>query len=117
MGVREQIIFPEIDYDKIDEIKGMNISFVTTARNDEEGRALLAPPRHAVPAANAMAKAVDAQPVNRSSRRRSSSVRHRNRCKVCGRSRAFLRKFEMCRICFRLLALRGEIPGVIKSSW
>jgi large subunit ribosomal protein L5 len=42
MGLKEQIIFPEIDYDKIDVVKGMNISFVTTARTDEEGRALLA---------------------------------------------------------------------------
>jgi large subunit ribosomal protein L5 len=41
MGLREQIIFPEIDYDKIDVTKGMNISFVTTARTDEEGKALL----------------------------------------------------------------------------
>ena len=41
MGVREQIIFPEIEYDKIDSIKGMNISIVTTAQNDAEGRALL----------------------------------------------------------------------------
>jgi large subunit ribosomal protein L5 len=41
LGLREQIIFPEIDYDKIDVVKGMNISFVTTARTDEEGRALL----------------------------------------------------------------------------
>ena len=44
-------------------------------------------------------------------------VRHKNRCKVCGRSRAFIRKFDLCRICFRNLALRGDIPGVIKSSW
>ena len=44
-------------------------------------------------------------------------VRIHHRCKRCGRSRAFLRKFEMCRLCFRELALRGEIPGVIKSSW
>jgi large subunit ribosomal protein L5 len=42
MGLREQIIFPEIDYDKIDVVKGLNISFVTTANTDEEGRALLA---------------------------------------------------------------------------
>ena len=42
MGVREQIIFPEIEYDKIDSIKGMNISIVTTAETDAEGRALLA---------------------------------------------------------------------------
>jgi len=44
-------------------------------------------------------------------------VRHRNRCKQCGRARGFLRKFDLCRICFRLLALKGDIPGVIKSSW
>ena len=42
MGVREQIIFPEIEYDKIDAIRGMNITITTTARNDEEARALLA---------------------------------------------------------------------------
>ena len=41
LGLKEQIIFPEIDYDRIDVIKGMNVSFVTTARTDEEGRALL----------------------------------------------------------------------------
>jgi large subunit ribosomal protein L5 len=41
LGVREQIIFPEVDYDKVEKIKGLNITVVTTARNDEEGRALL----------------------------------------------------------------------------
>ncbi|HXX67771.1 MAG TPA: 50S ribosomal protein L5 [Polyangiaceae bacterium] len=41
LGLREQIVFPEIDYDKIDAIKGLNVSFVTTAKTDEEGRALL----------------------------------------------------------------------------
>lgn len=41
LGIKEQIIFPEIDYDKIDKVKGMNITFVTTAKNDEQGRALL----------------------------------------------------------------------------
>ncbi|MGA7122482.1 MAG: type Z 30S ribosomal protein S14 [Polyangiaceae bacterium] len=50
-------------------------------------------------------------------RRPKFAVRHRNRCKVCGRPRAYYRKFELCRICFRLLALRGEIPGVVKASW
>ena len=44
-------------------------------------------------------------------------VRVHNRCKICGRPRGYLRKFQMCRICFRNLALRGEIPGVVKSSW
>jgi len=44
-------------------------------------------------------------------------VRKYNRCPICGRSRAFLRKFRICRICFRELASRGDIPGIIKSSW
>ena len=44
-------------------------------------------------------------------------VRHRNRCLRCGRPRGYLRKFKLCRICFRNLALAGEIPGVTKSSW
>ena len=43
--------------------------------------------------------------------------RHRNRCMRCGRPRGFLSKFRLCRICFRNLALAGEIPGVTKSSW
>jgi small subunit ribosomal protein S14 len=45
------------------------------------------------------------------------AVRHRNRCKNCGRPRGYMRKFTLCRICFRKLALAGEIPGVTKSSW
>jgi small subunit ribosomal protein S14 len=45
------------------------------------------------------------------------AVRHRNRCWRCGRPRAFLRKFGVCRLCFRQLALNGEIPGVVKASW
>jgi small subunit ribosomal protein S14 len=44
-------------------------------------------------------------------------IRHRNRCKRCGRPRGYIGKFNLCRICFRLLALAGEIPGVVKSSW
>lgn len=44
-------------------------------------------------------------------------VRHRNRCPLCGRPRGYYRKFDMCRICLRMLALRGDIPGVTKASW
>jgi small subunit ribosomal protein S14 len=43
--------------------------------------------------------------------------RLRNRCRICGRPRGYLRKFSLCRICFRKLALAGEIPGVTKASW
>jgi small subunit ribosomal protein S14 len=45
------------------------------------------------------------------------STQHRNRCKVCGRPRGYMRKFELCRPCFRKHALAGELPGVQKSSW
>lgn len=44
-------------------------------------------------------------------------VRQYNRCPICGRPRAFLRKFGICRICFRNLASQGKLPGVVKSSW
>lgn len=44
-------------------------------------------------------------------------VQKYNRCPLCGRPRGFMRKFQMCRICFRQRALRGELPGVIKASW
>lgn len=45
------------------------------------------------------------------------STRHRNRCKLCGRPRGYMRKFGICRVCFRALAVRGELPGVTKASW
>ncbi|MDY7000800.1 MAG: type Z 30S ribosomal protein S14 [Thermodesulfobacteriota bacterium] len=50
-------------------------------------------------------------------RRPKFSSRAYNRCPVCGRSRAFIRRFGICRICFRNMALSGELPGVRKSSW
>jgi small subunit ribosomal protein S14 len=45
------------------------------------------------------------------------STRKYNRCKVCGRPRGYIRKFELCRLCFRKFASEGLIPGVTKSSW
>jgi small subunit ribosomal protein S14 len=45
------------------------------------------------------------------------AVRRRNRCRLCGRPRAYIRKFGLCRICIRKIALEGHIPGVKKSSW
>ncbi|MEE2822738.1 MAG: type Z 30S ribosomal protein S14 [Acidobacteriota bacterium] len=45
------------------------------------------------------------------------STRQYSRCQRCGRPRGYLRKFHLCRICFRELALEGEIPGVTKASW
>ena len=49
--------------------------------------------------------------------RRKYQVRVRNRCERCGRPRGYIRRFKLCRICFRELANKGLIPGVVKSSW
>jgi len=44
-------------------------------------------------------------------------VRKHNRCNICGRPRGYLRKFGICRLCFRKMALDGKIPGILKASW
>jgi small subunit ribosomal protein S14 len=49
--------------------------------------------------------------------RRKYDIQVRNRCLRCGRPRGYIRRFGLCRICFRELALEGKIPGVVKSSW
>lgn len=53
----------------------------------------------------------------KASRKPKFSSRKYNRCPLCGRPRSFLRRFGVCRICFRKMALNGELPGVRKSSW
>jgi len=55
--------------------------------------------------------------IEKSKRPPKYRVQQHNRCRRCGRPRAYIRKFGLCRICFRELALRGELPGVAKSSW
>ena len=55
--------------------------------------------------------------IEKTNKKPKYGVRGYNRCQRCGRSRGFLRKFGLCRICFREKALRGEIPGVRKASW
>ena len=55
--------------------------------------------------------------INKCNAEPKFAVRKYNRCKRCGRPRAFIRKFQICRICFRNLASDGLIPGVRKASW
>jgi ribosomal protein S14 len=123
LGVKEQIIFPEINYDTVEKVKGLNISITTTARNDEEaGRSSSTSGCRSVSLSFTEGRRRD-QPwhvpvLSRSCKQTPKfSVRHRNRCKVCGRARGYYRKFELCRVCLRNYALRGELPGVIKASW
>jgi small subunit ribosomal protein S14 len=53
----------------------------------------------------------------KAARTKKFAVQNYNRCPLCGRPRAYYRKFDMCRICLRKLASVGKLPGVIKSSW
>jgi small subunit ribosomal protein S14 len=55
--------------------------------------------------------------IVKSKKKPKFKVRAYNRCPICGRPRAFIRKFGICRICFRSLASHGKLPGVTKSSW
>jgi small subunit ribosomal protein S14 len=55
--------------------------------------------------------------INKQQRPQKFQVRTYNRCKICGRPHAYMRKFGVCRICFRKLAYEGQIPGVTKASW
>ena len=55
--------------------------------------------------------------IEKCNRKPKFKTRKYNRCKLCGRNGGFIRRFELCRICFRELASRGQIPGVTKASW
>ena len=101
LGIKEQLIFPEIEYDKVDKVRGMDIIFVTTANTDEEAREFMAKTAMKI----------------KQQRKAKFSTREYNRCRICGRPHAYLRKYGICRICFRELAYKGQIPGVKKASW
>jgi small subunit ribosomal protein S14 len=55
--------------------------------------------------------------IEKANRRPKYAVRKRNRCQLCGRSRAYIGDFGLCRLCFRKLALDGQLPGVKKAAW
>jgi len=55
--------------------------------------------------------------IAKANRKAKFKTRQKNRCVQCGRPRSFIRKFGLCRVCFRLMALKGLLPGVIKASW
>ncbi|MCC6025681.1 MAG: type Z 30S ribosomal protein S14 [Caldimicrobium sp.] len=55
--------------------------------------------------------------IEKAKREPKFKVRKRNRCSICGQARSYIRRFGLCRICFRKLASEGQIPGVRKASW
>ncbi len=93
LGVREQLIFPEIDYDKVDRIRGMQINIVTTAQNDEEGKRLLE--LLGMPFAQGSSEGHDdvakISMIVRANRPPKFPVQKRNRCRLCGRPRGYIR--------------------------
>jgi len=136
-GLSEQVMFLEIDQDKIDRIRGMDITFVTTAQTNEEGKALLKTPGDSRSRRRMIRRRrrPSAVPPTTPRRRRSEDlmaktalkvkaarkpkfgVRAYTRCQRCGRPRSVYRKFGLCRICLREMAHAGQLPGVTKSSW
>lgn len=76
-----------------------------------ELKAIISNPETAMDEKHEAYKALNKLPRN------SSPVRGYNRCRACGRPHAYMRKFQLCRICFRTLSLEGKLPGVTKSSW
>jgi small subunit ribosomal protein S14 len=68
------------------------------------------------PNATYEAKSAAVEKMNKKPRD-ESSVRLKRRCRSCGRSRSVYRKFGLCRLCLRLVAMRGDVPGLVKSSW
>ena len=122
LGLKDQLIFLEIDYLKVDKGRGMNVSVVTTAKTDEEARKLLQFMGMPFRTGNlGTRRSTDAVATTAKKARERKTlkfkVRHRNRCRRCGRPRAYMRKFALCRLCFRELALTGDVAGVTKSSW
>ena len=113
LGIREQIIFPEINYDDIQQVRGLDVTITTSAETDEQARALLRP--------SACRSAAEARGGTKTTWRRQSlvvkqgrpqkyKVRNYTRCNRCGRPRAVFRKFGLCRICLRELAHQGVDP-------
>ena len=117
LGLKDQLLFPEIDYMKVDKARGMNVSVVTT-RADRSGSAQAASVDwHAVQDSGTEISMATTAKIAKEHKTPKFKVRLRNRCHLCGRPRAYLRKFALCRLCFRKLALQGDIAGVTKSSW
>ena len=90
LGVKEQLIFPEIEFDKVNKVRGLDVVIVTTAKTSLRVK---------------------------QSRPAKFSTREYTRCEICGRPHSVLKKYKVCRICFRELAYKGQIPGVKKASW
>ena len=120
-GVTEQLIFPEIDYDKIDTVRGMDITIVTTGATDDQGRGTAACPRFPVPPRRRRARGNEHMAkkalVQKQQRTPKFKVRGYTRCRRCGRARSVYKRFGLCRICLREMVHAGEVPGVTKASW
>ncbi len=127
LGIRDQLIFPEINYNKVQKVKGMNVCIVTTARTDEEAQGAAGRSGYAVSQGSiAGARVPDEAEVRdvatkawmaKNRRKPKFAVRQRNRCERCGRPRGFCASSGCAGSVSGALALEGMLPGVTKSSW
>ena len=127
LGVREQIIFPEVDYDEIDQVRGLDITITTTAASDEESFALLEAfgmpfakdPARVGNGRNPELEGANGQDFPASPPTADAQVQDPglHALPPLRRARAVYRKFGVCRICLRELAHNGYVPGMTKSSW
>ena len=109
-GVTEQLIFPEIDYDQVDAPRGMDITIVTTAESDEQGRALLV----ASGSRSSVKEPADGQEGAEEQAAAHTEVqgpRPTRRCKRCGRPHSVYRKFGLCRVCLREMVHGARSPA------
>ena len=110
-GLTEQLVFPEIDYDKIDSVRGMNVTIVTTAETDDQGRALLRCSGSRSAATGRGESMAKKALVNKQQRTPKFKVRGYTRCRRCGRARSVYHDFGLCRLCLRQMAHAGEFPA------
>ena len=117
VGVKEQLIFPEIEYDKIDKIRGMDIVFTTTAQNDEEARELLTLHRRSLCQIRGRRVCMAKKSMILKQQRGSKySTRNYNRCKICGRPHAYLRNYRHLPYLLPRAGLQGPDPRRAQSQ-
>src|SRR5206468_3754636 len=114
LGLREQLIFPEIVYDKVERRAAWTSA---SSRRPAPTKTPRCSSRTWACRSGSRRIMAKTSLIMKSQRQPKFSTRAYSRCKLCGRPRGYLRKFEMCRLCFRELALKGEVPGIVKASW
>ena len=118
LGVKEQLIFPEISYDQVGKDPRFRYLLRDHGKDGRRGERASRGAGHALQEIRRRTETwLKKSMINKQQRTPKFSTRAYTRCSICGRPHAVLRKYGICRICFRNLAYKGQIPGVKKASW